>query len=323
MRDADRRRTVRRDLREPGRRARLHARRRSQRRVACRRLWERAASARVPDRRRAASTPQQSAMAAVLWAGDGALVSHATAAVLWEFEGVRASEGRALGADASEASRSERSTIHRGEATRPADRTDARRRSRSRRRSARSSTCRRGSRTHRLLAGARRTCIRRELVDPERLAARLDALRTRAVPAAADSRQLLGARGGGTATRVGTRDARLAARSVERTCRSRSASTGSSLAGRALSPRLRLARHKVGAGVRRLRVPRRPPACVERPGAAAPSSRRRAGGCCRSPGSAVHDEPERVDSMAARRARARRLRFIGACDSAERESSRQ
>ena len=29
-------------------------------------------------------------MAAVLWAGDDALVSHAAAAVLWEFDGVRA-----------------------------------------------------------------------------------------------------------------------------------------------------------------------------------------------------------------------------------------
>src|SRR5436190_4361471 len=34
-------------------------------------------------------TERQRALAAVLWAGDGALVSHATAARLWEFEHVR------------------------------------------------------------------------------------------------------------------------------------------------------------------------------------------------------------------------------------------
>src|SRR5215831_5046639 len=37
-------------------------------------------------------TERQRALAAVLWAGDGALVSHSTAARLWEFEHVRGSK---------------------------------------------------------------------------------------------------------------------------------------------------------------------------------------------------------------------------------------
>ena len=61
-------------------------------------------------------------MAAVLWAGEGAVVSHATAAVLWGFDGVRAR--RSSSGFRRSATRShELVVVHRGNALDRADRT--------------------------------------------------------------------------------------------------------------------------------------------------------------------------------------------------------
>ena len=51
------------------------------------------------------SSNRRSAMAAALWAGDGAVVSHGTAGVLWGIEGVRGPQDRALGAVTTQSSR--------------------------------------------------------------------------------------------------------------------------------------------------------------------------------------------------------------------------
>src|SRR5262249_59833446 len=56
---------------------------------------------------------QQSAMAASLYAGEGALVSHGAAGLLWEIEGVRA-RGVELWVPSAKKSEAKGCTLHRG-----------------------------------------------------------------------------------------------------------------------------------------------------------------------------------------------------------------
>ena len=223
--------------REPGARRRSRHTRRS-RDASQAGLWDRV----LPRVYRVAGAPrsrEQSAMAAVLWAGDDALVSHAAAAVLWEFDGVRArkvelwvptTRNVAVGAGhgaSRQAARSGRSH-------------DARRRSRSRRRSARLIDMAGRLEDHRLLDRARRphparSRHARALARSARRAAELRAAGRGRLAA------LAGRRAATAAARVGARDARLAAHP----------SSGVPLPARqhwvvarrrALSPRLRVAR---------------------------------------------------------------------------------
>lgn len=64
----------------------------------------------------------QRALAAVLWAGEGALVSHSAAAVLWEFERVRAHKVE-LWVPSTRKARSPKVIVHRGTRLDRADRT--------------------------------------------------------------------------------------------------------------------------------------------------------------------------------------------------------
>jgi very-short-patch-repair endonuclease len=67
-------------------------------------------------------TPRQSALAAVLWAGDSALVSHATAATLFEFDGVRTQKVE-IWVPSHQGVRGTSVTVHRGGRLDRADRT--------------------------------------------------------------------------------------------------------------------------------------------------------------------------------------------------------
>jgi very-short-patch-repair endonuclease len=70
----------------------------------------------------APETLQQSAMAAALYAGDGALISHGTAGVLWEIEGAR-SKGIELWVSQAQRSTLDGLVLHRGTRLDRADRT--------------------------------------------------------------------------------------------------------------------------------------------------------------------------------------------------------
>ena len=67
-------------------------------------------------------TPMQRALAATLWAGDGALASHATAATLFEFDGIR-TEKTEIWVPAKRRVRSASLTVHHGGRLDRADRT--------------------------------------------------------------------------------------------------------------------------------------------------------------------------------------------------------
>lgn len=137
---------------------------------------------------------EQSAMTAILWAGDGALVSHGTAAALWDFERVRERRTE-LWVPSGRRLRSDAVVVHRGARLDRADRTTL------------------GPipitttvRTlidmsgrledHRLLA-VMEDLIRRGLVKHDRLEARLAALRSSGRPGAGRLEMLLHARGDG------------------------------------------------------------------------------------------------------------------------------
>jgi very-short-patch-repair endonuclease len=84
-------------------------------------LWERV----MPRVYRIAGAPtsrKQSAMAAVLWGGDGALVSHGTAALLWDFAGARGQKVE-LWVPPKKGVRSSLVIVHRGQRLDRADRT--------------------------------------------------------------------------------------------------------------------------------------------------------------------------------------------------------
>lgn len=79
-------------------------------------LWERV----MPRVYRIAGSPasrEQSAMAAALWGGDGALLSHGSAAVLWDFIGARARK-IGLWVPPNRGIRSSLVLVHRGKAAR-------------------------------------------------------------------------------------------------------------------------------------------------------------------------------------------------------------
>lgn len=137
---------------------------------------------------------EQSAMAAVLWGGDDALVSHAAAAVLWEFDGARARKVE-LWVPAKRNPQSDVITVHRGNRLDRADRTmlgpipittpvrtliDMAGR----------------LEDHRLLT-VLEDLIRRDLMSADRLLARLDALRASGRPGGGRLQALLEARGDG------------------------------------------------------------------------------------------------------------------------------
>ena len=139
-------------------------------------------------------SPRQSALAATLWAGADALVSHSAAAVLWEFDGVRAPKVE-LWVPQGHNVRSPLVWVHRGTRLDRADRTTL------------------GgipittvTRTlidmagrledHRLLA-ITEDLIRRDLATPDRLRARLRALRSSGRPGGGRLEELLDQRGDG------------------------------------------------------------------------------------------------------------------------------
>lgn len=137
---------------------------------------------------------EQSAMTAVLWAGDGVLVSHSAAGVLWDFEGVRARKME-LWVPSGRRLRSNSVVVHRGTRLDRADRTMLG-----------PIAITTPTRTlidvagrledHRLLA-LTEDLIRRKLVSADRLLARLGALRTSGRPGAGRLEALLDARGDG------------------------------------------------------------------------------------------------------------------------------
>ena len=138
-------------------------------------------------------TRRQRALAAVLWAGDGALVSHAAAAVLWEFERVRARSVE-LWVPSNRKVRSESVVVHRGTRLDRADRTLLH-----------GIPITNPARTlidvsgrledHRLLT-ITEDLIRRDLVTPDRLRARLSALRASGRPGGGRLEVLLDERAG-------------------------------------------------------------------------------------------------------------------------------
>ena len=194
-------------------------------------------------------------MAAALWAGDGALVSHGTAGVLWGIEGV-ASAKVELWVPATRRARHEIVVVHRGTRLDRADRTML------------------GPipittpvRTLIDLVGAARgrsaarrdgeTLIRRGLVDARAARARGSTRCGRpGRPGAGRLAALLDARGDGRRARVGARGDGVAADLRGRGCRCRSASTGSRSPGGRYRLDFAWPERKVGARVRRLGAPR-------------------------------------------------------------------
>jgi very-short-patch-repair endonuclease len=139
-------------------------------------------------------TSRQAAMAATLWAGEGALVSHAAAAVLWGFEGARA---RKVEIWTTRSVRSDLAVVHRGTRLDRADRTmlgpipiTT---------PARTLIDMAGRLEDLRLLSVMEDLIKRDLVDPDRLRARLDALRSSGRPGGGRLDALLAARGEGPA----------------------------------------------------------------------------------------------------------------------------
>lgn len=138
----------------------------------------------------------QAAMAATLWAGNGSLVSHSAAAALWRFEGVRSRKVE-LWIASQRRLRSQLVVVHQGNRLDRADRTalegipittpvrtliDM------------------SSRLENLtLSAVMEDLIKRDVVDPDRLRARLAALRTSGRPGGGRLEALLDARGAGPA----------------------------------------------------------------------------------------------------------------------------
>jgi very-short-patch-repair endonuclease len=139
-------------------------------------------------------TSRQSALAAVLWAGEGALLSHASAAMLWEFDGVRTGKIE-LSVPRERNIRSKSVVIHRSTRLDRADRTVLE--------GIRITTPARtlidmsGRLEDHRLSTVLEDLIRRDLVSPERLGARLSALRSSGRPGGGRLDELLVARGGG------------------------------------------------------------------------------------------------------------------------------
>ena len=157
----------------------------------------------------------------------------ATAATLWEIDGARAAQGRALGSGAAEPALTRLIACTAAPATRSRRSHDARGRSRSRRRSARSIDLSAGSRTIACSPRSEDLFRREARARPSgsargstRCATRVGPERGRLADAARRTRRR-------ASTRVGARGEGRGCCSAERRCRSRSGSTGSSLpAGR-------------------------------------------------------------------------------------------
>ena len=135
----------------------------------------------------------QDALAAVLWGGPGALASHAVAAALWGMDGVRRPHKSEIWVPESRSLRSPDVIAHRGERLDRADRTTLH--------GIPLTTAVRtlidvaGRLDDDRLLGAMESVFRQRLGTPERLAARLDALRTSGRPGAGRLQELLAARG--------------------------------------------------------------------------------------------------------------------------------
>jgi very-short-patch-repair endonuclease len=142
----------------------------------------------------AAAGHEQSAMAATLWAGDGAMLSHAAAGRLWGIDGIRGTKPE-LWVPSPRNPRTPGIVIHRGLRLDRADRTtlgpipittpvrtliDVA-----------------GRLEDERLTAAMESVFRKELGTPERLAARLRALRESGRPGAGRLEELLRARGAG------------------------------------------------------------------------------------------------------------------------------
>jgi very-short-patch-repair endonuclease len=136
----------------------------------------------------------RSAMAAVLWAGDGSVVSHGTAGVLWGVEGARAGKVE-IWVPSTRDPRHDQVHVHRGSRVDRADRTAIG--------SIPITTPIRtlidlsGRMEDERLIGAMESVFRQQLGTPERLLARLDALRSSGRPGAGRLERLLEARGDG------------------------------------------------------------------------------------------------------------------------------
>jgi very-short-patch-repair endonuclease len=121
------------------------------------------------------ATSRQAAKAATLWAGDGAVLSHGAAGVLWGMEGVRAAKPE-VWVQAPRNPRSRDVTVHRGTRLDRADRANLD--------GIPITTPTRtlidvsGRLEDDALLGVLEYCLRHDLTTPERLAARLEALRS-------------------------------------------------------------------------------------------------------------------------------------------------
>ena len=142
----------------------------------------------------APTSARQTALAASLWAGSDALVSHSAAAALWEFDGVRAPKAE-IWVPLARTLRSPEVSVHRGKRLDRADRAELD-----------GIPITTVARTlidmagrledHRLLA-VTEDLIRRDLVAPDRLRARLHALRASGRPGGGRLEALLDQRGDG------------------------------------------------------------------------------------------------------------------------------
>jgi very-short-patch-repair endonuclease len=137
---------------------------------------------------------EQSAMAAALWGGDDALVSHSAAAVLWDLDGVRARKVE-LWVPTKRKAQSDQITVHRGSRLDRADRTTLGPIPITT--PVRTLIDMAGRLEDHRLSTVLEDLIRRDLVTADRLRARLDALRASGRPGGGRLDALLEARGDG------------------------------------------------------------------------------------------------------------------------------
>ena len=216
-------------------------------------------------------------------------MSHsATAAVLWEFDGARAHKVE-LWVPRQRNIRSELVEVHRCTRLDRADRTTLGRQFGSRR-PVRTLIDMAGRLDDHRLFTVLEDLIRRDLIRPDRLAARLDALEDVRATRWRPARGAAGRSRRRETDGVGARDARLA---VDPSGRG-AAPSSPALARRrwrSVSPRLRMARRQGRSGVRRVCLSRRPFVSGTTRKRGWPSSQPWAGECSPSPGTRPVDSP--------------------------------